>query len=123
MNNKFKIGDKVKRINGFFAQMKVGDIGTVVEITESGSGIILKEFKTTTDITHYINNLELVKEVSQYKVGQWYKLEAKHLKKPWYINYKSEDAYNYFPQYYINCDKNSLPLHSSLNSRFDASKS
>ena len=55
MNNKFKIGDKVKRINGFFAQMKVGDIGTVVEITESGSGIILKEFKTTTDITHYIN--------------------------------------------------------------------
>ena len=55
----FKIGDKVKRINGSFGGMNKGDIGTIIEINESG--LKLKEY-VGTHVTYNLKLIELMKE-------------------------------------------------------------
>ena len=57
---KFKVGDKVRRISGFHAGMKVGDIGTVV--SEVSYSVGLKEFGSSFDYFHDKTKLELVQE-------------------------------------------------------------
>lgn len=59
---KFKVGDKVKRINGNHGGMSIGDIGIIIEIENDG-GLRIRKFDT--EGTHDNSNFELVS--SNYK--------------------------------------------------------
>lgn len=61
---KFKVGDKVRRINiglkKSFANMKVGDIGTITQIDNYRNSITLKEFsKKPFEVTHSADMFEV----------------------------------------------------------------
>lgn len=40
--------------------------------------------------------------MKQYKIGQWYRLEANHLRRPWYLKLLSEDNEGYLGEYIDN---------------------
>jgi len=52
----FQVGDKVKRIQGTWGEMTIGDIGTIIEISPF-FGLRLKEYP----LTHGVDNFELIK--------------------------------------------------------------
>lgn len=61
----FKVGDKVRRISiglyKTFANMRVGNIGTVIEVDDYRGCITLKEFRVKPhEVTHSIEMFELV---------------------------------------------------------------
>lgn len=76
---KFEVGDKVRRIKESFNGMKVGDVGTVVEIKYEG--VLIKEFNSPA-YCHDINNLELVEEEKE--------MFDMH-KNAWFINVNSDE--------------------------------
>lgn len=64
MQNKFKVGDKVRRIEGEFNGMEPGDIGTISQL-DGYNGCRLKEYIGIGN--HCLDKLELVEARPQYK--------------------------------------------------------
>lgn len=65
--HKFKVGDRVRRINSPVLNFKVGDIGTIVEVMDSNTPYYVKPDDGGMATCNYEENLELVKE--EFKVG------------------------------------------------------
>ena len=62
----FKVGDKVRRIHGWFLRMKPGDIGTVTSVDETR--ISLKEYTNEDgNGNHNAKNLELANRITDFE--------------------------------------------------------
>ncbi len=67
MKNKFKVGDKVRRLHNENGKVKVGDIGTVIEVIPQLNGDPWVKLNIGIDTIHNPDHLELVEYSSPKK--------------------------------------------------------